>query len=136
MCQSQAAQDRPAGWSEPNPYFALVLDARRSRNGAAGLEAIHQFNRAVVLDKKTRGNLPDGGLYALGKSLDCEQQLVLLRFDVVFFCESFAEMKKLADLTPELGQIAILIEGKVDVATHIYIVARYKLIKRLPVIAA
>src|ERR1700728_2960487 len=124
--QSEAVQDRPAGGSEPDPDFALVFDARSSRNSATGLEPVHQFDSAVVLDKETRGNLPDGGLYALGKSLDCEQQLMLLRFDVVFFCKSLAEMKELPDLTPELGQIAVLIGGKVAVTVHIYIVTRYK----------
>jgi len=125
--QGEAAQDRPSDGSEPDPDLALVFDARSSRNCATGLQPIHQFNGAVVLDKESRGNLPDGGLYALGKSLDCEQQLVLLRFDVVFFRKSFAEMKELPDLTPELGQIAVLIGGKVAVTAHIYIVSRYKL---------
>jgi hypothetical protein len=125
--EGEAAQDRPARGSEPDPDFALVFDARGSRNGATGLKPIHQFNGAVVLDKETRGNLPDGGLYALGKSLDCEQQLVLLRFDVVVFRKGFTEMKELADLTPELGQIAVLIGRKVAVTAHIYIVTRHKL---------
>jgi hypothetical protein len=125
--QCEAAQDRPAGGSEPDPDFALVFDAGSARDRAAGLKPIHQFNGAVVLDKKTRGNLPDGGLYTCGKSLDREQQLMLLRFDVVFFCKSLAEMKELADLTPELGQVAVLIGGKVAVIAHIYIVTRYKL---------
>jgi hypothetical protein len=122
----ETAQDRSAGGSEPNPDFALIFDTRSSRNRATCLEPIHQFNGAVVLDKKTRGNFPDSGLYAFGKSLDCEQQLVLLRFDAVFFCQCLAEVKELADLTPELGQIAVLIGGKVAVTAHIYIVTRYK----------
>src|SRR5579863_37174 len=125
--QREAAQDRSAGGSEPDPDLAFVFDPLSSRNGATGLQSIHQFDGAVVLNKETRGNLPDGGFYVLGKAPDCEQQLVLLRFDVVFFCKSFAEMKELPDLAPELGQIAVLIGRKVAVTAHIYIVTRYKL---------
>jgi hypothetical protein len=35
-------------------------------------------------------------------------------------------MKELPDLPPELGQIAVLIGGKIAVTRHIYIVSRYK----------
>jgi hypothetical protein len=127
MRQSEAAQYRSSRWREPDPNLALVFDTRSSRNGPNGLEPVHQFDSAVVLDKEPRGKLADGGLYALGKPLDCEQQLVLMRFDVLFFSHSFAEMKELPDLTPELGQIAVLIGRKVAVTAHIYIVTRYKL---------
>jgi hypothetical protein len=50
---------------------------------------------------------------------------MLLRLDVVFLRRGFTEMKELADLPPELSQIAVLIERKVAIAVHLYIVTRH-----------
>ncbi len=51
---------------------------------------------------------------------------MLLRLDTMFLCRIFAEMKELADLRAELGQIAILVSSTVSGACQIYIVTRYK----------
>jgi len=125
--QCQPVQNSPAGRSQPEQNFTLVFESRNSRDRACGFKTIHQFNGAVVLDKQPGGDLPDGGLYAVGKALNREQQLMLLRLNTMLLCGCFAEVQELPDLPPELGQIAILGRRKVAVAYHIYIVTRYKL---------
>ena len=117
---------RPAGVSRIQ-HFAFVFRSRYARDGARGFEPVHQFDRAVMLDEKPRCNFADGGLYAVGQALHRKQQLMLLRLDAVFPRGGFAEMKELPDLPPELGEIAILILGKVVFSAHIYIVSRYKM---------
>ena len=56
-------------------------------------------------------DLANRRLYALGKPVHGEQQLMLLRLDAVFFRGRFTEMKELPDLAAELGQIAIFLAG-------------------------
>ena len=107
--QCQPAQNRAAGRGKPDPDFAFVLDSSNSGDSARGLEAVHQFNRAVVLDKKSRRDFPDGRLHALGQTLHSQQQLMLMRLDAMLLRRGLTEVKKLPDLPAELGQIAILI---------------------------
>jgi hypothetical protein len=121
MRQCQPAKDRAAGRSQADPNFALVVGAASPRDGARGLQAIHQFHRAVMLQEETRGNLPNGGPYTLGKTLHGQQELMLLRLDAMLLRGSFTEMQKLPDLAAELGEIAVLIGGKVCVnCSHLY----------------
>jgi hypothetical protein len=47
----------------------------------------------------------------IGEALDCQEKLVLLRFDAVIGGGRFAEVEKLADLAAELRQILILVGG-------------------------
>ena len=42
-----------------------------------------------------------------------KQQLVLLRLNSVFFRNRLAEMKESANLPSELGQITVLVAGKI-----------------------
>ena len=49
---------------------------------------------------------------------------MLLRLDAMVLRGCFAEMKELANLPPELRQVAILFPGKI---LHKYIVSRYYL---------
>ena len=119
------AQDRAAGRRQPDPHFAFVLDARSPRDCARDLEAVYQLDGAVMLDEKSCCNFANRGLHALGKALDGQQQLMLLRLDVMLLGDGFAEMQELPDLPPELGQIAVLVWRKVTVMVHIYIVTRY-----------
>jgi hypothetical protein len=126
MRQCQPAQDRAAGRSQLNKNLALVFHARNSRDRPRGLKPVHQLDGAVVLDKQPSRNFPDGGLHSLGKAMDHEQQLMLMRLDPMLLCRGLAEMQELPDLPTELGQIVILVGEKVAVGCHIYIVTRYK----------
>jgi hypothetical protein len=59
--------------------------------------------------------------------LDGKQQLMLLRLYVMLPCRDVAKVKELPDLPPEVGQITVLIGGKIAIVAHAYIVTRYKL---------
>jgi hypothetical protein len=78
----------------------------------------------VMLNEKPRRQFPDRRTRARRKTMHREQQLMLLWLDPGGFRRRLAEMKKLPDLAPELGEIAVLIESQISV--HIYIVSRYK----------
>lgn len=75
------------------------------------------------LDEHTRRQFSDGWLNVRRESVHRQQQLVPLRLDSLLFGCDFAEVKKLADLAPELGQIPVLFGGKI--AVHEYIVSRH-----------
>jgi hypothetical protein len=126
--QCELSKDRAAGRRQLNPDFALVFNAGDSRDGAGGLQAVHQFDSAVMLKEEARGNLPNGRLYTFGKALHGQQQLMLLRLDAMLPGRGFTEMEELPDLAAELGQIVVLAGGKVSVTGHIYIVTRYKIV--------
>src|SRR5438874_2143814 len=113
MSQCQPAQDPASDRRQQDPDFALVFNARSSRDCARDLEAVHQFHGAVMLDEKSGRDLADGGLHAFRKTLDREQQLMLLRLDLMLLRGGFTEMEETPDLPPELGEIAVLIEGKI-----------------------
>jgi hypothetical protein len=104
-------QDGATRRREPQPHFPLIFRARTSRDRPGALEPIDQFDRTVVLNEQSRGNLPNRGPGALGQALHRQQQLMLLRLNTVLFCSCFAEVKELTDLSPELGKIAVLFEG-------------------------
>src|ERR1700726_3884894 len=87
--QRKLAQDRTAQSRQPDPDFALVLDARTSRDCAGHFKAVYQFDGAVMLDEKPGGNLSNGGLYVLGKALYGKQQLMLLRLDSMLLRRGF-----------------------------------------------
>jgi hypothetical protein len=123
--QCQPTQDRAAGRSQPDPDLTLVFSASNSGDCAGDLKPVHQFDGAVMLDEEPCGNFPNRGPYTLRKALHGKQQLMLLRLDVMLLCGGFTEMKELPDLPPELGQIAVLIGGKVAIIGHEYIVTRY-----------
>ena len=127
MRQSKTAQNRASLRSQHDQNLAFVFLARSPGDGAGQFKPVHQFDSAVVLDEKPGRNLSNRRLYALGKSLDCQQQLMLLSLDPMLFRRGLAEMKKLPDLPPELGQVVVLIGREIaEAAIHIYIVTRYK----------
>ena len=125
MRQCKPAQDGATSRRKPDPDFAFVLGPRSSGDCACDLKAVYQFNSAVMLNKESCGNLANRGLYMLGKALDGKQQLMLLRLYVMLPCRGFAKVKEVPDLPPELGQIAVLIGGKIAIVAHVYIVTRY-----------
>ncbi len=107
--QHELPEDRTSDIGQPQKDLAFVFDTRGSRDCASHLKAVHQFNRAVVLNEKSGSDFTNRGLDALGKSVYGKQQLVLLRLDLVLSCDRFAGMEELPDLAAELGQILILI---------------------------
>ena len=78
-----------------------------------------------MLDEKPRSNFANGGFHVVRKPLHRQQQLMLLRFNLVLLRCSLTEVQELPDLPPKFGEIAILILRKVSVFVHIYIVSRY-----------
>jgi len=108
MVHGQTAQYAPARWCQPDQHFAFVSGTLYPRNGPGRYQPVDQFDRAVMPDEKPGRDFADGGLYALRQAVHSEQQLMLLRLDAVFARGRLAEVKKLADLAPELGEVTIL----------------------------
>jgi len=136
MRQGELPQGGTAGRGEANQNFALIVDARMTRDGAGVLESVDQFDGAVVLDEEARGDFANGRFYVFGEAVDSEEELVLLWLDSVFFRGGLTEVEETPDLAAELGELAVLVAAEVVTGLHIYIVARYKPEAAPPDIAA
>jgi hypothetical protein len=126
MMQGELTQNFFTFGSQGEQDLAAIFSTTLAADITSAGEPVHQFDCAVMLDEKPRCNFTDGGLYTVGQAMHCKQQLMLLRLDAVFARGRLAEMKKLADLPPKLGQITILVLEKIMFSAHIYIVSRYK----------
>lgn len=71
-------------------------------------EPVHQFYRAVVLKEKARSQFPNRRFHVGRQAVNRQQELVLLGFQPAVFRSPFAEVHKLADLTPEFREFAVL----------------------------
>jgi len=124
MREGEIAQNGASGGCEPDPDFALVFGTVHSGDSATCFEPVHQLNCAVMLQEQARGDFADGRFHIFGKPVHGKEQLVLLRLDLAFARDGFADRKELANLAAKFSQIAVLLDGKISV--HIYIVTRYK----------
>ena len=77
-------------------------------DGPLFFQPVHEFHRAVVLNEEPSGDLANGGLGILGKSVNRQQELMLLGLDAALSRRRFTEVQELPDLPPKLRQIAIL----------------------------
>ncbi len=109
--QCQLTELRLAGRRQSHPHFAPILGAHSSGDRTRLLQSVDQFQSAVRLNVQARSKFTDGRLYAFWKSVNRQQQLVLLRFETVLFSIPFTEEKKLPDLAAKLGQVAVLFGG-------------------------
>jgi len=111
MFNGQLPQSRAATCRQAYPDLAPVFRPGCPLDGAGLFQAVHEFDGAVVLNEHSRGKLANGWFDAFRQAVHAKQQLVLLRLDTVPPCNRFAEMQKTPDLTPELGEVAILFYG-------------------------
>ncbi len=130
MRQGQLTQCRAARGCQANPDLAFIDRAGTAYDGAGVLQAVDQFDGAVMLNVEARGDLANSGLDVLRKPMYRQQELMLLRLDAVFLGGGFAEVEKSPDLPAELGEFAVLFAAEVAAGVlscpHSYIVSRYK----------
>ncbi len=95
------------------------------------LQTVEQFHRAVVLDLKALSDIADGRDASLRKTLQSQQQLVVLRLKAGRPRRLFAEMQESPDLMAELRQSSILGIRYINpcfVHSSNYIVMRYEMV--------
>lgn len=76
---------------------------------SARFQAVHQLNSGVVPQSETVRQLADRGMSRGGKTLESEQGLMLLRLDSMTPGLHLAEMQKLPELIPKLGELLIFV---------------------------
>lgn len=103
MRQREFAQRRAAGLSKTHPDLSFVVGAGLSRDRTCLFQTVHQFHRAVMLNKKAACDLSNRRFNAFGKTMDREQELMLLSLDSVLLCRSLTEEQKLPYLSAKLG---------------------------------
>lgn len=104
MGQREAAEHARAGTREVNDNLAAVVGAARPSYVAVSCQPVYEFNRAVMLQLEPRSKLADSRLHLGWKAFDSEQNLVLLRLELVAARLLLAEMKIAADLVTKVRQ--------------------------------
>ena len=104
MMQRKLAQHFFTLGRELQMNFAAVFRPALAAYKAAGLEAIHQLNRAMVLDLETFGDFGDLGTDVERQPLEREKKLMLARLKTCLARRPLAEPQEPAYLVPELGQ--------------------------------
>jgi len=114
VSSSQVFQDRLPLRGEPDSHLTAIFRSPASLNEIPVFEPIYQSDRAVMTDEKMTGQFPHSGIACVGERPDRQKHLVLLRFQTFFAGLTLAEMQKLPDSIPEIGQRAVVRRGQVE----------------------
>jgi hypothetical protein len=104
MMQRQITQDLLALGSEREQHVATVFSGARSTDVSGLDQAVHEFDRTVMLDLQTLSEFSDRGPHVSGEAFDTEHQLVLPGFQARGTGRLFTEGKKAAYLITQLRQ--------------------------------
>jgi hypothetical protein len=106
-------------------HEAMILRRSPATNQAAPRHAVHQLDRAVVVEQKPFGEAAYGR-FAGGQPAKSEQQLMLLGLEASGAGDTFAEVQEAPKLVPEFCQ-GLLAEDAGSMRFHRqnYIVSRY-----------
>src|SRR5277367_2395 len=80
---------------------------------SAGFEAVHEFDRAVMLNQHAVGQVSNTRTIAVRNSLDRQHKQILLALESCRVDCLFAEMQVFADLVAKLGQRLVIGQRKV-----------------------
>jgi hypothetical protein len=86
------------GRCQADPNLPAVFLTAKPFHQSPDSQAIHQADRAVVLDQKMARQIPHSRSAILLQSTDCQQHLMLLRLEPFIFSRSLAEMQESANL--------------------------------------
>ena len=90
---------------------AAIVTAPRPSHVPVCFHAIHEFDDAVMLQRQTLRQSPDGGFLAAGKPANHQQQKILLGFKACLACGSVTLAKEMTDAIAKLGQRPELFRG-------------------------
>lgn len=107
MGLGEGGQELFAGPCQLHQDGARVSGIGGAADGTAALQAIDQFDGAVMLQKQAAGQFADRGRRSLRQALDGEQQLVLLRLQAGGAGLIFTELQELPQLVAELRESAV-----------------------------
>ena len=101
MMQRQLSQDVFAAVGEPQHNFAPVYGAGFPADKTSGFQPVRKFHGAVMMNLKALGKIANPRPRAFGEPLNCQEQLMLPRFQSGFVCRLLAEAQKAPDQMPE-----------------------------------
>jgi hypothetical protein len=97
-------------------HASAIVAAPRPSHVPACFHSIHKFDDAVMLQRQTLRQSPDGGFLAAGKPANHQQQQILLGFKASPACGSVALAQEMTDAIAKLGQRPELFGG--DFGAH------------------
>jgi hypothetical protein len=104
----QLGQYLLAARGESYKNFTPVLGATGAGDETLLNQPVDEFDRAVMLNLHSLGEIDNASLFGWRFSLDGEHQLMVLRFDACNASGFFAEVEKAADLIAKLRQSLVV----------------------------
>ena len=113
MLLRKFAENPVSGTSQRDDHLPPVEQASPAFDETLRLKSIDQFAGAMVPELKAFREVSDCGAFTgiASKSFCCEEELMMLRFDLAEARGLFAEMQKAADVVAEFGQCLEIIHG-------------------------
>src|SRR5215831_11561808 len=97
MEQGEFTQYSFAATCELQQHLAPVLRAALAVHQPPSFQAVHQFDRTVMLNLQALGNSRDFGTHIARQTLEGEEKLVLTRFQTGSASGSFTEPQEAAN---------------------------------------
>ena len=92
-------------------HAAAIVSAPCPSHVPVCFHSIHEFDDAVMLQRQTLRQSPDGGFLAAGKPANHQQQEILLGFEACLACGIVAFAQEMTDAIAKLGQRPELFRG-------------------------
>jgi hypothetical protein len=92
-------------------HAAAIVTAPHPSHVPVSFHSIHEFDDAVMLQRQTLRQSPDGGFLAAGKPANHQQQEILLGFKACLACGSVALAQEMTDAIAKLSQRPELFRG-------------------------
>ena len=118
MDDGKLAQQLLAFRRKGDQHLPPILIAMVPQDRAMRFQPVNQFNHAVVAQLQTPGQFADGRLAVFRQAFNGKHQLMLLGFDPGRARLLLAEVQEAPDLKAELGQSAVIGQGKVWIGVH------------------
>ena len=120
MRQRQPSKSRFSARRDEEPHAATVFPVSAFPDHAGGGHAIGEFHSAVMAQVQAFRDVHDSGLRAIRKTLQGEQQLMLLGAETFGASRLLTEMEEGSNLISELRQRAKVFRMQV-VVTHVFL---------------
>jgi hypothetical protein len=92
--------------------FAAITLRARAMDKSSALEAVHEFDSAVMANLHAVCQFADPGPHTGRHALDSQQQLILAAFQASLLHYLLAEVEKAANLVAELRQRLVVGQGE------------------------
>src|ERR1700689_465415 len=112
MMKCQLGQDLFTLSCQRKQNFAAIVRGAGAMHKASGLQAVHQFDGAMVADLHSGSQFANARPHPRRHTLDCQHQLILPALQAGLLHHLLAEVEEPADLETELRQRLIVRQSK------------------------